>query len=211
MKKLVSIILPFVVMTGCISFPVVVKRDPFRGETVVTADMWHTVIDSRIDNIRVLYQKHIKNGVVSEPVVTFWFVATVDPYYYNYNGESLGTEAYVVADDTSFKVNLTENKNLGEKRSSVMYTYPYPYGGPYFYFYYNPSVIIRTENRRILIAKIQLTPEIQSAILGATHYMIRFYVGDNPLTLEATPRELASVKKFLLTGMEGAGAGNKAQ
>ncbi len=209
MKKLITIVLPFLILTGCISFPVVVNRDPFKGETVVTADMWHTVIDSRIDNIRVLYQKHIKNGVVSDPVVTFVFVATVDPYYYNYNGESLNPEAYIVADNTSFKVNLIENKNLGEKRSSVMYTYPFV--GPYFYFYYNPSIIIRTQNRRILIAKIRLTPEIQSAILGATHYMIRFYVGDNPLTLEATPKQLASVKKFLLTGMEGAGTGNKAQ
>jgi hypothetical protein len=208
-KKLITIVLPFLVLTGCISFPVVVNRDPFKGETVVTADMWHTVIDSRIDNIRVLYQKHIKNGVVSDPVATLVFVATVDPYYYNYNGESLNPEAYIVADNTSFKVNLIENKNLGEKRSSIIYNYPLI--GPYFYFYYNPSIIIRTENRRILIAKLRLTAEIQSAILGATHYMIRFYIGDSPLTLEATPKQLASVKKFLLTGTEGAGAGNKAQ
>jgi len=218
-RKFLTIVIPFLLLTACVSFPVVVDRDQFKGETIVTADMWHTVVDSGIDNLRALYRKEIKNGAASDPTVTFVFVAVIDPYYYNYNDESLKPEAYVVVDDTTFKVNLIETKKLAQRRESVTYDYitvaprfyyyqrypyyHYPYYGysyyPYYYPY-SPSVVIRPESRRILTAKLRLTPEIQSAIVNATKYMIRFYVGDNPLTLEATPKQLASVKKFLLAG-----------
>ena len=173
--------------TGCSRFPVVVNRDPFKdGVTVITDDMWHTVTDSRIDNTRVLYYKYIKNGEVSEPIVTFEFVAKIDPYYYDYHGESLNPEVYILTDNAQFTEKLIVNENLKQDMEMSRYYYSH--------------VRIRTDSWHMLIAKIKLTPEIQQAIIKTKKYMIRFYLGDNPLTLESTPNQLDSVKKFLVTG-----------
>ena len=171
--------------TGCSRFPVIIDRDPFKdGVTVITDDMWHTVTDSRIDNARVLYYKYIKNSEVSDPIVTFEFVARIDPYYYDYHGESLNPEVFILADNAQFTEKLIVNENLKQDMEVSR-----------IYF---SHVKIKTDSWRMLIAKIELTPEIQQAIIKANKYMIRFYLGDNPLALEATPTQLDSVKKFLL-------------
>jgi hypothetical protein len=198
MKQLFIIMIPLLVLNGCAQFPVTVDKDPFKGVTQVTADMWHTVIDSDIDNRRVLYNKEIVNGVVSDPVVSFVFVAEIDPYYHTYNGEGLKPEAYILADDKSYKVNLFERKNRKGKTTSIMYGYGY-----YWYMPYYGRVIVNSSvRRRILAAKAHLNTEIQSAIFGSHKYMIRFYVGDSALTLEATSKQHESVKKFLSVGRQ---------
>jgi hypothetical protein len=194
MKKIASTLLPFLILTGCISFPVTVEKDPFRGVSVVTADMWHTVIEGNVDNVRVLYQKEIKIGENLDPVVSFVFIADMDPYYGGYYGEGLKPEAYILADGKSFKVILSERNNV--KRVSHPYVYAYPMWFPYY-----RSVIIRTVQQHVLTAKLTLTPDIQGAILPSKSCLIRFFVGDNPVTLEATPKQLASVKKFLATSV----------
>lgn len=176
-------------LMGCASFPVVIKRDPFKkGADVITADMWHSVVDSRIDNTRVVYEKTINNGIVSDPSVTFEFVARVDPYYYDYHGENFKSEAYVLADDAQFTVPLvsSENVKLGMEMGHAFFS----------------DVVINTDTRRMLIAKIRLTPEIQQAIEKSKIYMIRFYLGDIPLTLQATTEQLEAVKKFIRSGEE---------
>ena len=194
MIKSITKLLPLFILTGCLSFPVVVNKDPFKGISVVTADMWHTVIDSRIDNLRVLYKKEITNGEISDPTVSFAFAADIDPYFYNYHGDDLKPEAYILADSTSFRINLVERNN--ENRQGASYFYNYPVVIPFY-----RGFIITSRSQRILTAKLKLTPEIQKAVIVSKSYMIRFYFGDNPLTLEATPKQLESVKKFLAAGI----------
>jgi hypothetical protein len=194
MIKSITKLLPLFILTGCLSFPVVISKDPFKGTSVVTADMWHTVIDSRIDNLRVLYQKEIVNGEISEPTVSFVFAADIDPYFYNYHGEGLKPEAYILADSRSFRVDLMERNN--ENRQGASYFYDYPVFIPFY-----RGFIITSRRQRILTAQLKLTPEIQKAVINSKNYMIRFYFGDNPLTLEATPKQLESVKKFLAAGI----------
>ena len=75
-----------IAITGCANFPVVVNDDPFKGVKSVSVDMWHTVLDSDLDNIRTLYHKKISKGEVSDPIAVIVFVAVVDPYY-GYRGE----------------------------------------------------------------------------------------------------------------------------
>jgi len=198
MKKLFIILIPLLVLNGCVQFRVVVDKDPFKGVSQVTADMWHTVVDSDIDNMRVLYHKEIANGAVSDPVVSFVFVAEIDPYYHNYYGESLKPEAYILTDDKSYRVDLFERKNQKGKTTSVMYGYGYYWFMPY----YRRIIVNSSVQRRILTAKARLNAEIQSAIFSSRKYMIRFYVGENTLTLEATPKQLESVKKFLSAGRQ---------
>ncbi len=195
MKKLIAMIMPLFFVTGCISFPVVMEKDPFRGVSVVTADMWHSVVEGDVDNLRALYRKDIKNGEVSDPVVSFVFVTEVNPYG-TYYGEGLKPEGYILADGKSFKVVLSERNNV--KRV----TYPPVYDVyPMWYPYYFRGVIIRTVTRHVLTAKLTLTPDIQGAILTSRSYHLRFFLGDNPITLEATPKQLESVKKFLEAGI----------
>lgn len=183
------------IVSGCASFPVVVQNDPFKGVTDVTVDMWHTVLDSRIDNVRTLYQKQIAGDRVTDPTATFVFVAAVDPYYYNYQGESLSREAYLMVDSVRFPVTLTDSTNVRMKRNSAVYDY-YFYG--YSHFFYYPGVVIwRETNNRVLTARFRLTPEIRKALVGASSYTMRFYLGDMPVTLEATERQLEALKKFL--------------
>ncbi|MBP7737622.1 MAG: hypothetical protein KA369_16695 [Spirochaetes bacterium] len=182
-------------MPGCASFSVVAQNDPYKGVTDVTVDMWHTVVDSRIDNVRALYHKQISGDRVSDPTVTFVFVAAVDPYYYNYQGESLSREAYLMVDSERFPVTLVDSTNVPMKRNSAVYDY-YFYG--YSHFFYYPGVIIWKEtNSRVLTAKIRLASEIRKALAGASSYTMRFYCGDMPITLEATQQQLDALKKFL--------------
>jgi len=182
-------------MAGCASFPVVVKNDPFKGVTDVTVDMWHSVVDSRIDNVRTLYHKQIAGDRATDPTATFVFVAAVDPYYYNYQGESINREAYLMVNSVRFPVTLVDNTNVPMKRNSAVYDY-YFYG--YSHFFYYPGVIIWKEtNSRVLTAKIRLAPDIRKALAGASSYTMRFYLGDMPVTLEATQRQLEALKKFL--------------
>ncbi len=195
-------------MTGCASFPVAIHEDPFKGVTIVSVDMWHTVLDSDLDNIRTLYYKKISKSEVSDPIATIVFVGTVDPYY-GYHCEGLSREGYIMVDSESFPVNLFENKKERMKHNSMYYNYPfffaYPHFHPYFHFYYPGVVIVKESRRCILTAKISLTPDIQRALAGAVSYKIRMYQGEIPVTLEATSRQLEALKKFLMNG-QSAGA-----
>ncbi len=183
------------IVSGCASFPVVVQNDPYKGVTDVTVDMWHRVVDSRIDNVRTLYHKQIAGDRVSDPTATFVFVAAVDPYYYNYQGESLSREAYLMVDSARFPVTLTDSTNVRMKRNSAFYDYHF-YG--YSHFFYYPGIVIwRETNSRVLTARFRLNPDIRKALAGASSYTMRFYLGDMPVTLEATQRQLEALKKFL--------------
>jgi hypothetical protein len=189
------LLLQLLIIPGCAGFPVIAQNDPFKGVTDVTVDMWHTVVDSRIDNVRALYHKQIAGDKASDPVATFVFVAAVDPYYYSYQGESLSREAYLMVNSERFPVTLTDSTNVAMKRNSAVYDY-YFYG--YSHFFYYPGVIIWKEtNNRVLTAKIRLSPEIQKALAVASSYTMRFYLGDMPVTLEATQQQLEALKKFL--------------
>ncbi|HOT44901.1 MAG TPA: hypothetical protein PLM53_09725 [Spirochaetota bacterium] len=191
------------IITGCVSFPVTVNNDPFKDVTTVSVDMWHTVLDSDLDNIRTLYTKTISKGDMSDPVATIVFVASADPYY-GYHGQDMSKEAYVMVDATTFPLSLIDNKKERVKHNTMIYdypyVYPYVYGYPHFFFYYPGVVIVKESRRYILTARIRLTPEIQSAIMGGSSYKIRLYLGETPVTLEATSKQLEALKKFIVYG-----------
>jgi hypothetical protein len=193
-------IIPFLFITGCVTFPVEVNEDPFKGVTTVRADMWHTVLDSSLDNTRVLYEKTVTGGLVSDPVVAFEFVAVMDPYYYRYNGEPLKPDAFVLVNRKSYPVGLFDiyktRYDYPTVTSGYWWGFPYPYYG---------VIVIGHTTRYTLKAKMRLTPDLQQAIAGADIYRIRLYAGDSPVTLEATPKQLEAVKKFLAAGAAPAG------
>lgn len=176
---------------GCRSFEVVVKDDPFKGTSVITADMWHTVTDFRVfDNQRVLYEKEIKNGRVGTPTAFFLFNAIVIPMW-GYNGEDLEQSAYIVCDNNKFKTNIIGYKK--EIRTNVSGSGNTDASGNY-------HASVSTSRTSVITGKIALTPDIQNAISKCSKYMIRFYLtgGTNsPVTLEATPAQLDAVKKFI--------------
>lgn len=178
MKKLVSAVALVMVLTGCGSFKVVVNNDPFKQSTVVTVDMWHKVVDSRMDNRRVLYTKEIKNGRVLDPTVSFEFFCVINSFY-GYNGEDLKPEATVLCDNKNFNVNLFNVKN---NKQSNIYVSNYSAG---------------TYHSSTLLADMKLTLDVQRAIMNCESYMIRFYAGNTPITLKATGSQLDAVKKFL--------------
>ncbi len=188
-----------IVLTGCVSFPVVVKDDPFKGVTEVSVDMWHTVLDSDLDNVRTVYYRQIAGEEASPPAATFVFVATVDPYYGGYNGENLDNKAYIMADRERFTVELAGNTNARMKRNTVYYDFPII--GYHHFFYFYPGVTVRSvSNQHVLTATVKLTADIQRALMSASSYMIRFYAGNNAVTLEATPKQLEALRQFLRTG-----------
>jgi hypothetical protein len=204
MKIYAALIIPFLFSAGCATFPVEIKEDLFRGVTTVRADMWHTVLDSRVDNTRVLYEKTIESGRVADPIVSFEFVAMLDPYYYNYHGEPLRPDAYVLVNKKSYTVGLFDiYKSLYDipmVSGGFLWGFPFPYQG---------AIIVGHSTRYVLKAKMRLTPDIQQAILAADSYQVRLYTGDEPITLEATPKQLEAVKKFLMTGAVPAPAGDR--
>jgi hypothetical protein len=189
-KQFCCILIIFVLLTGC-GFKVVVKDDPFKRASVVTADMWHKVIDSKIDNRRVLYQKEIKNGKASLTIVGFEFQALImNGFGHNYNGENLGNEVYILCDDKSFKLNLVDGNKV--QQTHVSSSQSTGVTG-------KTSTQVGSSSSCILTGKITLTPEVQNAIQKCDNYMIRFYTGNNTLTLKATPSQLETVKNFLAT------------
>lgn len=186
-------------LTGCASFPLVINDDAFKRTTGVTVNMWHTVLDSQLDNVRTSYHKEISGRNISDPEVTVVFVATVDPYYNNYQGESLSKDAYVMVDSALFPVSLSESSNVRMNKTSTIYDYPY-FGYPHFFYFGPGAVIVRESNNRILTARFTLTPDMQKALIGASTYKLRFYTGETPVTLEATSHQLDALKKFLEYG-----------
>lgn len=188
-----------ILLTGCVSFPVQVNNDPFKDVTTVSVDMWHSVLDSDLDNIRALYTKSISRGDVSDPIATIVFLASADPYY-GYQGQDMSKEAYIMADTTTFPLNLVDHRKERVRHNTMIYDYPPVYGYPHFYFYYPGVVIVKESRRYVLTARIRLTREIQSAIVGAASYKIRLYLGETPVTLEATPKQLEALKKFIAYG-----------
>lgn len=206
MKKITLFIIAHFMFAGCASFPVVVTDDPFKGGSVITADMWHSVLDRGIDNTRVLYLKTITVGSVSDPTVKFEFVASDNSYYGDYHGEKIEPDAFILADSISFPVKIIDSFR-DSRKVPVVSSFGFFY--PFHRFHYFPlyhGVIIGSGSQYTLTAKIRLSPDICRAILSANKYMIRFYTGDTPLTLRATPRQLDSVKRFLLKGAPGADA-----
>jgi hypothetical protein len=187
MKRLALFLLLVFFLVGCKGMNIMVKDDPFKKSTVVTADIWHKVMDSKIDNQRVLYEKEIKNGQVTVPAVSFQFYAIIHPWW-GYNGEDLGKEVYLSCDDKSFKVNLLDYRNLKQENVSG-------HGSTNAAGQYSASV--STTHTATMTGKIMLTPDIQKAIKGCNNFMYRFYVGSNTLTLQATSQQLEVVKKFL--------------
>jgi hypothetical protein len=179
----------FVFVVGCRSFDVVVKDDPFKGSTVVSADMWHTVTDSRLDNQRMLYEKEIKNGKVSIPTVSFQFFGIVNAFL-GYNGEDIGKEVYILCDKNSYKVKINDYRKLVQE--NVRGQGSTNASGQY-------SASVKTIHTSTMTGKISLMPDVQNAILNCNEYMMRFYVGDNPLTLKATSAQLKALKKFIAT------------
>ncbi len=189
MKRFFLCSVMFVFVVGCRSFDVVVKDDPFKGSTVVTADMWHEVVEGNIDNRRVLYEKEIKNGKVLEPTATFNFFLLLIPIYGTLC-EPLGKDAYILCDNKSFKVNINDNKRA--QQSGIAGS-----GNTNASGNYNASV--SSYHTCILSGKITLKPDAQKAILECKTYMLRFYMGSNIVTLKATNAQLTAVKKFLAT------------
>jgi hypothetical protein len=173
------------------SFEVVVKDDPFKGTSVITADMWHKVTDNRVfDNQRVLYEKEIKGGRISTPTAFFLFQAFIAPMW-GYNGENLEQTVYIVCDNKNFKTNIIGYKK--EDRTDVRGSGSTDASGNY-------SAHVSTMRTATITGKIVLTPDIQQAISKCSNYMIRFYVtgGSNtPITLLATEPQLEAVKKFI--------------
>jgi hypothetical protein len=178
MKKIISAVALVSLLAGCSSFKVVVNDDPFKQSTVVTTDMWHKVIDSRMDNRRVLYTKEIKNGRVLDPTVSFEFFCIISSFY-GYNGEDLKTDAVILCDNKNFNVKLFNVKN---NKQNNIYVNNYSAG---------------TYQSSTLLADMKLTADVQKAILNCELYQIRFYAGNSPITLRATGSQLDAVKKFL--------------
>lgn len=187
MKRFLVFLVLFVFVVGCRSIEVIVKDDPFKKATTVTADMWHKVMDSRIDNQRMLYEKDIKNGRVSIPTVSFQFYSIVHPFW-GYNGEDLKKDVILLCDNTSFKANIADYRKLLQENVSGS-------GSTNSSGHYSASV--STVHTSTMTGKLFLMPDVQKAILNCKEYMVRFYVGSNPLTLKATPDQLEALKKFI--------------
>jgi hypothetical protein len=190
MKRFSAFLFLTLFLIGCSSFKVAVKEDPFKGTISVTTDMWHKVIDSKIDNRRVIYQKEIKNGKVMATTVGFEFYAVIANWGdYNYNGETLGNDVYVLCDNKSYKLNIVDANKV--QQTEVYSSQSKGASG-------STSSQVGSVNTCMLTGKITLTPEVQNAIQKCENYMIRFYIGNNTLTLKATPSQLETVKEFLL-------------
>jgi hypothetical protein len=172
---------------GCRTFDVVVKDDPFKGTTVVTADMWHTVTDARIDNRRVLYQKEIVKGKVLNPTASFEFGAQIIPII-GYQGAPLGNEVYILCDTKNFIVKLLDNNTITQTMLGSHHRTD-AQG--------QASTKVQTTTMCALTGRITLTPDIQKAIQNCQSYQIRFTTGNDNLTLKATPAQLEAVKKFI--------------
>ncbi|OHD64606.1 MAG: hypothetical protein A2176_08990 [Spirochaetes bacterium RBG_13_51_14] len=191
MKRAFIILLILIFMTGCgRKFLVVVKDDPFKKATTVTADMWHTVSDGNLDNMRALYTKDIKNGIASNPELKLEFSGLLGTYT-GYQGEQLEKEAYISTDTKSFKVFLDDltQKEFKDTRSSSDSSLDS--SG------FRSSSSTRTWHTAHMTGTIILTPDIQKAIIDSKSYMIRVYAGKTPTTLTATPAQLEALKKFL--------------
>ncbi len=187
MKRFIVFSILFLFLLGCRTFDVVVKDDNYKKATIVSADMWHKVIDSRIDNQRVLYEKEIKNGKVSIPSVTFIFSATLNPVW-GYNGEDILKDVILLCDNKSINVKLMDYKKVIQNTSIGAQSYDTTG---------KPIGATNIVSSGMLSGKVFLTADIQKAIMKCQSYSMRFYVGSNPLTLQATPEQLAAVKKFL--------------
>jgi hypothetical protein len=161
--------------------------------------MWHRVPGRKLDNVRTVYYRQITGDSASDPLATFVFVATIDPGYPTYCGGELNRNAWILAGPESFPVRLMDN-NSDYTRSQAMLCGCRIVGG-YRLYYFHPGMTGGSETgQSVMTATIRLTTEIQKALEGAECYQIRFYMGNDPVVLEAAPKQLAALRQFLRTG-----------
>ncbi len=174
---------------SCSSFKVVVKEDAFKKTTIVTADMWHKVTEGYLDNMRAIYTKEIKNGIESEPELRLEFQCLIHAFT-GCRGDKIDQEGYILVDEKSFKLNLT---NL----SANITTTVSGSGSTDASGKYSASATTHTWGHQY--ASLKIAPDIQKALLDANSYKIRVYNGKDATTLTATSSQLEAVKKFLQT------------
>jgi hypothetical protein len=186
MLKFTMLLLSLCLAIGCRSFNVVVENDAFKGVVVVKADMWHKVIEGKLDNLQALYQKEINNGKITDAFIMLQFRAIQHPML-GYNGEDLEKSAYLLIDAKSYKIDM---KDMSTSRNTYLHGNIGPnYAG-------TSSVTINATPTVALIAKVPLSEQMLADMANAQSLKIRVYTGINPCTLEATSSQLKAVKIF---------------
>jgi hypothetical protein len=176
MKRLsiAFLVLLFVVNCGR-GFQIVVNDDPFKNSKKVTLAMWHKVVEGSLDNYETTYEREIKSGAKQLVLVTFKFnnAFTTDEIH------DLNNEAHILIGDKNY-TNACLNVNFQNRLVG-----------------YSSGTYASIRNLTDLSVGVQLSLQQQIDIMTSNKLMYRFYSGNQPVTLEATPDQLVKVKEFI--------------
>ena len=186
MKKTIILSVLIVVVMGCESYHVKVSDDQFKKSKVLKVEMWHKVLEGNLDNRSAVYIREIKDGKNQPITVNFHFragdlmrSAMMSPFGTTNRTVELDEEAYILIDDVSNKLPVT-NRQL-DRTMTVWSGSGAIYGGTHDDLY----------------GTLELSSDIAKKISRAKNIQYRFYAKGEPTTLEATPKQLESLKEFV--------------
>ncbi|HOW84046.1 MAG TPA: hypothetical protein PK573_15900 [Spirochaetota bacterium] len=185
MKKMVFLSALIVAFIGCESYQVKVTDDQFKKSKVMKVQMWHKVLEGKLDNRSVTYTREFKDGKNMPITVTFHFragdflkSAMSMPFGNSERTVELDEEAYLLVDNESIKLTVSDRQR--DRTMNVWGTDSGVWAGT-------------TDD---LYGSLEIPPQVGNKMAKAKNIQYRFYAYKEPTTLEATPKQLLKLREF---------------
>jgi len=207
MKRFFTIFVAAVIVAGCGSGKIVVKKDEFKDATTVSMDYsfsseeWMGV-GGPMD---ASFYREIKDGKKEPVIITFniraddkvteltpkVFVKAQNKYELVINGiliegkskTEMETEVEMEPDNTKSAFVDYTNSGIGTSKA---------YKG-------TAKSEVTTEHWKELKGNFTITPEAEKDILDSSEVLLRFYSGNKPITYKIEKGKLNKIKEFLKT------------
>ncbi len=196
-KKILILAVVLFLYTGCATY-VTVMNDPYTNEVVVKYEERIKVVEGPLSNGRTCFTRTIKKGIKS-PVRIELEIDGMTGRRTGYHGEELDEAAFILVDNVSFPIKLTERK---KDKDILLHGYASGYGT------IDNGITGKTVDIQSTIsgglnfhcylkAKIVSTPDLEKAMGNAKRMSIRLSTGGKYIILKPTGSQLEMIRELV--------------
>jgi hypothetical protein len=177
MKKYFALIILIFIINNCGGSKIIITEDKYMKIKTATLEIKHKVIEGKLQNGVVRYEKEIPRNLNKPVSVFFVFFSNPDSSFFVET--ALDDTAYVIINDKKYKVPVTEISSQNNISSGGF------------------MVISVSRNWFVLTGKVKLTKEIETELLKSDKLIYRFTTSNKPSIVEVKPAELQKVKELI--------------